>query len=119
MAEIQSGIIPGKGAVVVLGKDCEFEAQKGVITNIHATVNFVVQSATYDLWLSSGETEGTKVAYSNAGKGISSNRKSDRDATAELVSHETDNAAGYKHSPGFCANGGQFIEDCREPDDIN
>ena len=113
------GIIPGKGAVVVLGKDCEFEAQKGVITNIHATVNFVVQSATYDLWLSSGETEGTKVAYSNAGKGISSNRKSDRDATAELVSHETDNAAGYKHSPGFCANGGQFIEDCREPDDIN
>ena len=113
-----TGVLPAKGAVVVLGKDCQFIAQEGVITNTHRTANYLVATATYELWLSKGDTAGTKVAYKNAGKGISSNRTPDRNATSELVSQK-DNVAGYKHSPGLCDNGGQFIDDCRNPDNID
>ncbi len=112
MAHALTGTLPAKGALVVLNKGCSLTAPEGVGINQHAKDNFLVASpAEYDLWLSDASgKEGTKVHATNGGSGVSMNRATDRDDAAELVKHNT--ISIYSNSPGYCANGGMFIDNC-------
>ena len=116
MAHALTGTLPAKGALVVLNKGCSITAPEGVGINQHAKDNFLVASpAEYDLWLSDASgKEGAKVHATNGGSGISMNRATDRDDTAELVKHNT--ISVYSNSPGYCANGGMFIDNCAVAD---
>ena len=111
-----TGILPAKGAVVVLGKGCGFKPPTGVSTNIHAKSdgNFLTASpAEYDLWITdASKKDGDKLHFKPVAQGKSANRSPDRTADAELASHETVSEKKYPHSPGYCANGGLFIHDC-------
>ena len=110
-----TGILPAKGAVVVLGKGCGFKAPQGVALNFHAkSDNFLVASpAEYELWITdASKKDGDKIHFMPVAQGKSANRNPDRAADAELASHDTVSEKEYPHSPGYCANGGLFIHDC-------
>ena len=118
-----TGVVPAKGAVVVLAKDCAFKAPDGVVTSYHAKTdgNFLTGSpATYELSISDASgKEGPKVNYKSAKQGFSSNRTPDRDPNAEFAKHDDVSEFKYANSPGYCANGGLFIDDCKVVDTCN
>lgn len=118
-----TGVVPAKGAVVVLAKDCAFKAPDGVVTDFHAKTggNFLTGSpAVYELSITDASgKEGPKVTYKTFKQGFSSNRKPDRDPNAEFAKHDEVSEFKYANSPGYCANGGLFIDDCKVVDTCN
>ncbi|MBQ9395330.1 MAG: hypothetical protein IJU23_07405 [Proteobacteria bacterium] len=75
--------------------------------------NAFVNSADYDLWLSDGEhlTDIVTRKGLSSATGVSQTRTVELDSTAELAFHNKVYSK-YSNSPGYCANGGLFTEDC-------
>lgn len=106
-----NGIIPAKGAFLFFEKNVSFTPPPYVNFQISSEDNFFVETGSFEVWLSDIEGKASKKISYKAIRGAKSlNRKPDRDENAELVDHST--MSTYPASPGFCANGGAFHEDC-------
>ncbi len=106
-----SGKIPAKGVLVISEK--EIPMPKDAI-NITGISSVLTNSAAYAIWFSNeaGETAGLVQIPANV-SAISHNRKIDGDATSiDFIEHNTNNLSTYTNSPGYCANGGLFTENC-------
>ena len=112
-----TGVLPANGAVVVLAKDCALEVPDGVAKNVHSRSdgNFLTGSpAKYELSiLDASGNKGPSVNYETTGKGSSANRNPDINSSSELAKHDGVSEFKYANSPGYCANGGLFIEKCQ------
>ena len=75
--------------------------------------NMLINSSDYELWLSDGEQSTEHVTRKAVGTatGVSQTRAVELDLSAELVAHNKVYAKN-SNSPGYCANGGLFTEDC-------
>ncbi len=108
-----SGVIPAKGAFLVLGKGCEIPALPGDVNTMAApSDNFLTASpAAYELRLVKGEDMSESVTYNPSASGYSANRENDRDPASALKSNKDRNSE-YSNTPGYCDNGGLFSENC-------
>ena len=101
----------------MLAKDCALEVPDGVAKNVHSRSdgNFLTGSpAKYELSiLDASGNKGPSVNYETTGKGSSANRNPDINSSSELAKHDGVSEFKYANSPGYCANGGLFIEKCQ------
>ncbi|MBR4984542.1 MAG: lamin tail domain-containing protein [Proteobacteria bacterium] len=103
--EPHHGIVIHNCSELPLPDDMTGQTLSGKITN----------GAAYDFWL---ENDGMvaslvtrKANSADKTKGVSQNRKTDMDIEAELVFH-TEVSNIHPNTPGYCANGGRFSENC-------
>lgn len=109
------GRIHGKSAYVVVDSEC------GDVSDVfpervgykqYEKGNMFTKDGKYEIWFSAGEAESDKVTYELSKGGVSANRNPDRDSASPFALH-TDVNPDVKNSPGYCANGGSFENDCQ------
>lgn len=108
------GRVAAKGAHVILEKDCSIEKIEGVSTQNATKINILTASNSYDIQLTKeGENPSAVFKFEPSGtmKGKSLNLNPDRDKNGKISLH-SEVGAGVLNSPGYCANGGLFTEDC-------
>ncbi len=76
------------------------------------TTDIFANTSDYDIWLTNGtDRSGVVLRKGLAANGQSQTRLKDLDLASDLVFHDTVNVKNH-NSPGYCANGGLFSEDC-------
>ena len=115
-----TAIIRAKSATVA--HSCESLPLPGDVTavTLTSTAMLVDTAETYELYLTDStddEAEGPHAEIKVRDyTGISNNRATDADPSAAMIRHsEVSTSNGVLASPGYCANGGLFSENCLDP----
>ncbi len=107
------GLLEPKHGIVV--NNCSTLALPDDMRSQTMNNDLITNSAEYDFWLENNDThEKTDVVIRHGLKsanGQSQTRSPELDPDAELIFHKTANPK-LLNSPGYCANGGLFSEDC-------
>ena len=109
------GVIPAKGGYVLFTKECTTlpTEPEGVIFKPLSRAEFITNSGSYLVWLSNADGEASWGDISDQPSGISFVRSEERNPESVFVLHNTVSSNGLVSSPGYCANGGLFIHDCK------
>ena len=109
------GVIPAKGGYVLFTKECTTlpTEPEGVIFKPLSRAEFITNSGSYLVWLSNADGEASWGNISDQPSGISFVRSEERNPESVFVLHNTVSSNGLVSSPGYCANGGLFIHDCK------
>ncbi len=77
----------------------------------------ITNSAVYDFYLKTGETEIDRVVRASTSKnGVSQIRDPWNDASATTLKFHNSITTGeqtFKNTPGYCANGGEYVNNCK------
>ncbi|MBR4984543.1 MAG: hypothetical protein IKY83_02230 [Proteobacteria bacterium] len=112
------GVIPANGVFVVSEAAIPM-ANDGA--NMVASLG-MTNKAAYTLWLEKDGAKASEVtrAALSSGNGKSQNRNPDKDtANGTLDWHDNVSSEKLLNSPGYCANGGKFSENCKVEDTCN
>lgn len=111
-----SGMIPAKGVLVVSDKEIPMP-KDGM--NLSGKNPSMTNGSDYAIWLSDGTNNSglVKRMKLSTGNGKSQNRSEDLGSNETLIWHDqvSSNTDKKSNSPGYCANGGLFSEDCVAP----
>lgn len=112
-AQKLTGILPSKTALVLHNiEQCPLDDMHSVGTfSQNLTKNVLTNNKTFKIYLTIDGVNSTEfIAPENLAASHSANLTIDMDATSAIVDHET--LHGAMASPGMCANGGSFVNDC-------
>ncbi len=107
-----SGTIESKGVIVI--HDCDSLAlPTGTIEQNLASTSNIIQSGTYELYVTCDGVDGSRFTANKASSGVSMNLSKDLVTTIKTMSaHTSVTGSVAKASPGYCVNGGLFSENC-------
>lgn len=112
-AQQLTGILPSKTALVLHNiEQCPLnDMHKAGAVSQNITKNVLTNSKAYEIYLTIDGVNSNKFVISESlASSHSANLTIDMDATSAIVDHET--IHGALASPGMCANGGSFVNDC-------
>ncbi|MBO4349863.1 MAG: hypothetical protein J6A01_02830 [Proteobacteria bacterium] len=107
-----TGTLQSKGVVIIHNCEASLPLPEGTLTQTLNTTS-MSQSGTYESYMSCSGADGSHVTIGKASKGISMTLPTDLDVSAkEMVSHASEDIPALA-SPGYCANGKLFKDDCK------
>ena len=117
-----SGTINANNAFVVLGSDCSesLVLPEGVNSMTSTTLKSVAMGKNWGISIDDGTEEADPThnfvwSKISSGNGISQTHAPDRDVESEIKKHNdasVDAQEGWLASPGYCVNGGLFVDNC-------